>query len=417
MKVHHGLRIAAVSIVWALVIGIFTLAHGASFQETLEVPQVSEAVDQEDADQEDAKQEDGEQEGGEQEEEAAENDEDKRAFLGVTLDASADGAVINSIVADSAAEEAELEEGDKILTLDGEEVDSHETLVAAIQKHREGDEVEIEIERDGETFTETIELGEYPENQVLNAVPAIGLANNLNNAMPKKNFLQAVKKLDVMWQLQNRIEEMKSVCGISEAQARKLNIAAKAVAKKQVEKWSERMDQFQVWDRGGDDDGGQDEQEVLRIEDIDLKKIDANVLRWVSQDFDGIDNPLTSQKVWKKALKATLDDEQREKLDAAQKKRKARMVAASANLIAREFSDKLQLTEEQEDQLAEMLVKKLEPASQASLFSTNNSYGALQFIASIEGKKLKELLDEKQLKRLRIVMGPYGNAGMWQVDE
>ncbi len=350
-----------------------------------------------------------------QETDTEEQEEESRGFLGVTLDSGAEGAVILTVLEETAAEDIGLEQGDLILTFAGEEIDSYESLVEVIRQHNAGDKMEIEVERDGETFVEEVELGSAPENDEVFAMPNLGVAAfGLGAGAPKKNFLQAVKKLDLILQLQIRVDEMKLVCGIDDAQVRKLNVAAKAVAQRQVGKWTEQMEQFQMWNNT-EEDG--DDDEVIRVEDIDLKKIDANVLQWVSQDFGGeAGSRLTSNRIWKKAIKATLNDEQRKDLADFRKARKDRMLDACAELISINFGNRLSLSEEQLDRFTELLRKKLGSSNQPTFNSINNFYGSIQIIASLERKDLSELLNDKQLKRLRIILGAYGNVGMWQED-
>lgn len=84
------------------------------------------------------------------------------AFLGVqTAPASdGDGALIVEVVSGSPADDAGLERGDRITSIDGEPVGDPLELVAQVRAHRPGDEVELAFERDGEERTATVTLAE-----------------------------------------------------------------------------------------------------------------------------------------------------------------------------------------------------------------------------------------------------------------
>jgi S1-C subfamily serine protease len=90
----------------------------------------------------------------------------RHALLGVTTQANIDGdagAVVVAVQAGSAADEAGIQEGDVITELDGESVDGPEDLAALIAGHQPGDEVSVQLERDGESQTLEIALGAHDE--------------------------------------------------------------------------------------------------------------------------------------------------------------------------------------------------------------------------------------------------------------
>jgi S1-C subfamily serine protease len=101
-------------------------------------------------------------EDGERHEEVIELDGNgPRAFLGVQLEEGPDtGAVITEVIEDTAAERAGLREGDVIVSIDGEELDGSWAVTKSILKKEPGENVELEIIRDGRRETVTAELGE-----------------------------------------------------------------------------------------------------------------------------------------------------------------------------------------------------------------------------------------------------------------
>ena len=69
------------------------------------------------------------------------------------------GALVTEVVPDSAAEEAGLEVGDVIVSIDGDEIAQATEVRAAILDKEPGDEVELGIEREGEEETLEVTLG------------------------------------------------------------------------------------------------------------------------------------------------------------------------------------------------------------------------------------------------------------------
>jgi len=86
-----------------------------------------------------------------------------RPFLGVGLERvrGGSGALIDSIVEDSAAAQAGLEEGDVVVGYNGDAIETPWDLTRAVLKSEAGERVDIEIERDGKSRTLSAELGEH----------------------------------------------------------------------------------------------------------------------------------------------------------------------------------------------------------------------------------------------------------------
>lgn len=99
---------------------------------------------------------------GHRHEEVFEFDEDHpRPFLGVRLMPAEDGgAVVESVVEGSAAEDAGIEPGDVIVEIDGTAVERPWDLTRGVLKRAPGDRVEIEVVRDGQSRSLSAELGE-----------------------------------------------------------------------------------------------------------------------------------------------------------------------------------------------------------------------------------------------------------------
>ncbi len=98
-----------------------------------------------------------------------------RPMLGVQLEDTANGVIVRDVVAASPAEKAGLKVGDVLTKIGDTEVKDAQSASAAVQTHKIGDEVAIEVTRDGKTVT---------VNATLAAAPAMSM-----NPMPNGNGL------------------------------------------------------------------------------------------------------------------------------------------------------------------------------------------------------------------------------------
>ena len=82
------------------------------------------------------------------------------AVLGVQItDATGGGALVDSVVAGSAAASAGIKAGDTITAVDGTQVPDGSTLAAVIRSHKPGDKVVVTFTRNGQSRTATVTLG------------------------------------------------------------------------------------------------------------------------------------------------------------------------------------------------------------------------------------------------------------------
>jgi serine protease Do len=83
------------------------------------------------------------------------------AMLGVTTETADEGAEINSVTKESAAEKTGLKEGDIITKVDDKKIENPDDLSAAIKAHKPGDKVEITYLRDKKIQKATAELTKW----------------------------------------------------------------------------------------------------------------------------------------------------------------------------------------------------------------------------------------------------------------
>lgn len=101
-------------------------------------------------------------EDGQRHEEVIEFDGDHpMPFLGVMLDGSRKGgARIEEVIEDTGADRAGLQAGDVIVSVDGQKIDASWDLTQAIMRSEPGDRVDVEVLRDGDRQSFSVELGE-----------------------------------------------------------------------------------------------------------------------------------------------------------------------------------------------------------------------------------------------------------------
>jgi serine protease Do len=74
------------------------------------------------------------------------------------------GAIVVKVVADSPADQAGLEEGDRIVAVDEQELNGDNNLAEAIAAHEPGDRVSLTVERPGEESRDvSVTLGTHPD--------------------------------------------------------------------------------------------------------------------------------------------------------------------------------------------------------------------------------------------------------------
>ena len=86
----------------------------------------------------------------------------RRPYLGVASALSSRGALVAEVTSGGPADGAGLRAGDVITSIDGREVTDPDDVAEIVSDHEPGDEVEIELMRDGERRTFTVELSTRP---------------------------------------------------------------------------------------------------------------------------------------------------------------------------------------------------------------------------------------------------------------
>jgi predicted esterase len=86
-----------------------------------------------------------------------------RAFLGVACEQG--NTIVTDVIPKSPAEKAGIKPGDKLVSLDDTKLTTLKEVSEAVAKHKAGDKVSIELERDGKKMMVTVELGMVPQDK------------------------------------------------------------------------------------------------------------------------------------------------------------------------------------------------------------------------------------------------------------
>ncbi len=83
------------------------------------------------------------------------------AYLGVRFDFAdtAAGLAVVSVTADSPGAKAGLQEGDVVVSIDGKKISERSELADLLRAHKEGDKVEVKLNRNGNEMAVQVELG------------------------------------------------------------------------------------------------------------------------------------------------------------------------------------------------------------------------------------------------------------------
>ncbi len=75
------------------------------------------------------------------------------------------GAIVNEVLGDSPADEAGINDGDVIISFDGQKVWDQDDLLDFIEDKKAGESVALELIRDGKSVTVNVELGKRPRSR------------------------------------------------------------------------------------------------------------------------------------------------------------------------------------------------------------------------------------------------------------
>jgi hypothetical protein len=178
------------------------------------------------------------------------------------------------------------------------------------------------------------------------------------------------------------IDQMRRVAELSDAQVAKLQIAAKGAVDHSLQDLREQLDRYY---------------------ESRIKAAAGGVRVAVTMNARRGANVAADEEIWTKTLGKVLSQEQRQQYDAAVAQRAAFRRQFLVQSVIAAIDEKVLLTEQQRQQLAEAVEASLDGDSQTaignSMMNGIRRY-ALQLVSRVDDEKLKAILSEHQVKGL-----------------
>jgi serine protease Do len=122
-------------------------------------------------------------------------EDENKAMLGVSTQKVEEGAEVQSVTKESAAEKIGLKENDIITKIDDKKIESPEDLSEAIKVHKPGDKVAVTFLRDKKEQKKTAELTKWKGMRMLGTTTP---GQNFNFDMGDLNFEKIMPKIQTM---------------------------------------------------------------------------------------------------------------------------------------------------------------------------------------------------------------------------
>lgn len=172
------------------------------------------------------------------------NIREKEACLGVYSGSSSEndqrGSRISGFTTESAAREAQMNEGDLITALNGQRVQGHDELWSEIAKYKVGDKVKVEYLRDGTVFTVEATLKACSDQSRVE----IWDADENGDAQSRRFFTWKMDREDQQRLRESRIITIRKA---AEGDAEKVNIAPNADNQPAAQDRSLQLNSFRVF--------------------------------------------------------------------------------------------------------------------------------------------------------------------------
>jgi len=111
--------------------------------------------------------------------------DENRAMLGVTTEKVEQGAKVNEVTDESAAEKAGIKEGDIITKIGDTKIEDPDALSEAVRKHKPGEKVNVTFLRDKKEQKVTAELGKWKGLGAFSYSPKMPDMKILEQALPR----------------------------------------------------------------------------------------------------------------------------------------------------------------------------------------------------------------------------------------
>ena len=240
------------------------------------------------------------------------------------------------------------------------------------------------------------------------AVAAVGALGNWGTTKAK---VLGAKKFMLEQDFAVAVAEAIDLCELDERQLKKLKIASRGAIKKSFEKWKNKgMQQFGIGNFGNADDD--EEEEVTPKVYTDADDIDMQTMQLASGMFNPFNKEIpTESKFWKKALKASLGEEQHQKLMKYRTERdqlkKEKNVAAAIETLAFE----MRLPDETKQAFSKLLTPKMLEGDFSRVGPMYEIYVLYYYASKASKSKLKKILTKAQLQKWKSAIAPAKQIG------
>lgn len=237
-----------------------------------------------------------------------------------------------------------------------------------------------------------------------------GNVNALANFGTTKAKVLGAKKFLLEQEFAIAVDEVIEVCDVSDSQLRKLKVATRGAIKKSMEKWKkEGLRQLGMANFGNvPNEDDEDEDEVTPEVFTDADDIDMQTMQLVG---GMIFNPFnyeapTESKFWKKALRASIGEQEYEKLvdyrEAREERRHEKAVAASVE----ELSCDLRLSAGKKQAFSDLVAPKMLKGNIKRVGPMYKEYVMIYYASRASKSKLKKVLSKAQMEKWKSIVGP-----------
>ena len=206
------------------------------------------------------------------------------------------------------------------------------------------------------------------------------------------------------------VDEAIEVCDLDERQLKKLKIASRGAIKKSFEKWKTKgIQQLGFGNLGNADE---DEEEITPTVYTEADDIDTQTMQLAGGMFNPFQNQIpTESKFWKKALRASLGEEQHKKLMKHRAERdllkKEKNVAAAIEALAFE----MRLSDETKQAFSELVTPKMLEGDVGKMGPMYEIYLLYYYGSKASNSQLKKILTKAQLQKWKSAIAPAKQIG------
>lgn len=258
---------------------------------------------------------------------------------------------------------------------------------------------------------ELVEIEEEGLDDDDDAPAAVNMLNNWGTSMAK---VQGAKKFLLQQDFGVAVEEAIEVCDLDERQLTKLKIASRGAVKKAYEKWKTTgLQQMGINLGNGNAEEDEDKEEVEPEVYTDADDIDMQTMQLAGgMMFNPFQNEIpTDSKFWKKALKASIGEEEYQKLVKYRAQRDQIKKEKNVDSAIEALAYELRLSDKAKREFSELLTPKMLGEDHKNIGPMYEHYVLYYYASKASKSKLKKILTKPQLQKWKAAIGPAKQIG------